>query len=100
MSVRDATGDFEWDSDKATANQQKHGISFAEARDVFDDPHRLEEDATAPQFGEQRTKAIGRLGIVMVTVIYTYRQGRRRIISARRSRRDERERYRRRAEAL
>jgi uncharacterized DUF497 family protein len=28
---------FEWDDDKAKANQIKHGISFDEASTVFDD---------------------------------------------------------------
>ena len=31
-------GDFEWDSDKATSNLAKHGVSFAEAATVFADP--------------------------------------------------------------
>ena len=29
---------FEWDEDKARSNEQKHGISFAEASTVFADP--------------------------------------------------------------
>ena len=29
---------FEWDAAKATANLSKHGVSFDEARTVFDDP--------------------------------------------------------------
>lgn len=29
---------FEWDPYKASSNLQKHGISFAEATTVFDDP--------------------------------------------------------------
>ena len=33
-------GDFEWDSDKATSNLAKHGVSFAEAATVFADPLR------------------------------------------------------------
>ena len=99
MDVRDSSAEFEWNSAKAASNHQKHGISFAEARAVFDDPLHLEEEATEPHYGEWRTKAIGRMGQLMVTVIYTERHHRRRIISARRARRDERERYRRRAEA-
>ena len=31
---------FEWDDDKARANQTKHGISFDEASTVFDDAWR------------------------------------------------------------
>jgi hypothetical protein len=30
--------DFEWDTVKAEANLQKHGVSFDEARTVFSDP--------------------------------------------------------------
>lgn len=85
--------DFEWDLVKEAANRQKHGISFLDAMAVFDDPHRLEEDTTRPEHGEDRRKAIGRMGLVLVTVIFTDRQGRRRLISARRARRDERARY-------
>lgn len=29
---------FGWDDDKAAANLAKHGVSFEEARTVFDDP--------------------------------------------------------------
>ena len=31
--------DFEWDPEKARANESKHGISFLEACEVFDDDH-------------------------------------------------------------
>jgi len=30
--------DFEWNEEKAAANLAKHGVSFAEAQSVFDDP--------------------------------------------------------------
>lgn len=33
--------DFEWDILKARANIKKHGVSFAEAKAVFDDPQAL-----------------------------------------------------------
>ncbi len=29
---------YEWDSNKAVANLSKHGVSFEEAKTVFDDP--------------------------------------------------------------
>ncbi|MGA8537898.1 MAG: BrnT family toxin [Terriglobales bacterium] len=32
---------FEWDSRKAKSNQRKHGVSFDEARTVFDDVRAL-----------------------------------------------------------
>jgi Ribonuclease toxin, BrnT, of type II toxin-antitoxin system len=31
-------GDFQWDDEKARANFEKHGVSFAEAATVFADP--------------------------------------------------------------
>ena len=31
--------DFEWDPEKARANESKHGVSFLEASEVFDDDH-------------------------------------------------------------
>ena len=30
--------DFEWDEEKAAGNHEKHGVSFADAATVFDDP--------------------------------------------------------------
>lgn len=85
--------EFEWDPAKDAANLEKHGLGFDEAVLVFVDPARLEEDSTRPTDGEERSKAIGRVGANTVTVIFTERDGRRRIISARRARRDERFRY-------
>lgn len=85
--------DFEWDPAKDEINTQKHGISFVDAASVFDDPDHLDEDSTYPEHGENRRRAIGAMGPVMVTVVYTDRDGRRRIISARRARRNERARY-------
>ena len=32
------SGHFEWDRNKANSNFEKHGVSFDEARTVFDDP--------------------------------------------------------------
>ena len=30
--------EFDWDTEKAIINQEKHGVSFIEAATVFDDP--------------------------------------------------------------
>jgi hypothetical protein len=32
------TPEFEWDADKAKANQKNHGVAFEEALTVFADP--------------------------------------------------------------
>jgi uncharacterized protein len=62
--------DFEWDSAKAAANVRKHGIDFADAVGVFDDPFALSK--TEPDEDEARYVGIGSdmLGRVLV-VIYT-----------------------------
>ncbi len=91
--------DFEWDPVKDRANEQKHGISFDDAKAVFLDTQLLVEDATRPDHGERRSKAIGRVGAAIVTVIFTDREDGRRLISARRAKKDERERYRQSAES-
>ncbi len=84
---------FEWDDVKDTANYAKHGITFLEASAVFLDPHSIEEDSTRPEFGEERRKAIGSVGGRVVALIYTLRNDRRRLISARRARPNERREY-------
>lgn len=85
--------EFEWDPAKAAANQSKHGINFQAAILVFANPFCLIEDSTRPEHGERRRKAIGQVAGSMVAVIFTDRDGLRRIISARKARRDERTRY-------
>ncbi len=85
-------GLFEWDEAKAAANLEKHGIDFQGAVRIFGTetilrmhPEREDED---------RWKAIGAVEGVEVAVVYTWREGRRRIISARRAGRNERQAYR------
>jgi uncharacterized DUF497 family protein len=85
---------FEWDTEKEAINEIKHGVTFVGSAQVFADPYRIEQDATRPEHGERRIKVIGRVGSVILVVIYTNRQGRRRIISARRASKHEREQYR------
>lgn len=84
---------FVWDGAKDAVNRQKHGIRFADAVDVFADPRHLEEDGTKPEFGEERRRAIGAVQGRTITVVFTDRGDTRRIISARRARKDERDRY-------
>ncbi len=83
--------DFDWDPVKRETNLAKHGLDFRRAVEVFNDPQYIDEDSSQAEYGEIRRKAIGRVGQLMICVIYTGRDGKRRIISARRARRDERE---------
>ncbi|MBE5910645.1 BrnT family toxin [Pseudobutyrivibrio sp.] len=83
---------FEWDDEKEKINIRKHGISFSTAAFVFNDPNRLEYfDVNHSDF-EDRYATIGMVGKVL-TVIYTIRGERYRIISARIATKAERSAY-------
>lgn len=76
----------EWDSKKAEVNVSKHeGLTFEEAAEVFDDPFALEKfDENHSTIEESRYIVIGRIKRQIVTlVVYTPRDNKRRIISAR-----------------
>lgn len=84
-------GDFEWDADKAAANLDKHGISFAEAATVFADPLAIYLDDGS---GTERTVVIGAsIRERVLFVVHIERGERDRIISARRANPSEREVY-------
>jgi uncharacterized protein len=76
--------EFEWDETKAASNLVKHDLSFSDAIQVFYDPSHVVMDATREVNEEIRLKAIGMLGQGLVTVIFTNRAGKIRLISARR----------------
>jgi uncharacterized protein len=85
---------FEWDPAKAARNLQERGIDFVDAIGVFGDPDRLEYPDDRRDYGEQRTRVIGRVaGRIVLAVVYTDRNGVKRIISARRASRRERRTY-------
>lgn len=85
--------EFEWDPAKDAANPAKHELGFGDAAAGFDDRHLLVDDSTRPEHGEERRRAIGVVNGRLVTVIVTDRPTCRRIISARKARKDERARY-------
>jgi len=83
---------FEWDPDKARANLRKHGVDFADAATVFDDPLAVTISDEGAE--ESRLVTIGRDAEArVVVVVYVWRGTRIRIISARRATRRERRRY-------
>jgi uncharacterized DUF497 family protein len=86
---------FEWDENKNAVNIEKHGIDFSTAIAVFDDPNRFEEDSTKPEYNEVRIKTIGKVDafVFVLTVVYTNRDEKRRIISARPANKTERQKY-------
>jgi uncharacterized protein len=82
---------FEFDSGKSEANRRKHGIDFAAAQALWEDPDRLQVPARTQ--GEQRFMLIGRMGDRHWSAVFTVRGDKTRIISVRRSRPKEVERY-------
>ncbi len=75
---------FEWDKGKNLENQRKHGVSFYEAQHAFLDPSRLIAEDVAHSQKEKRFFCIGRdgAGEGILTVRFTYRENRIRIIGA------------------
>lgn len=85
---------FEWDENKNRRNQQKHGIRFEDASNVFKDDKKIEYQDTRGVYGEDRWKTVGQVFGIIVSVIFTIRDVAVRLISARRASRKEREAYR------
>ena len=83
--------DFEFDEQKSRSNKEKHGIDFAEAQLIWDDPDVMEIPARTTD--EQRYLVVGRKEGRFWSVVITYRAGKIRIISVRRSRSEEVELY-------
>ena len=78
---------FEFDSLKSRSNKAKHGIDFIEAQALWDDPDLIEIPARTTD--EPRFLVVARIGEDHWSGIVTYRNPRVRIISVRRSRREE-----------
>ena len=78
---------FEFDPAKSQANKAKHGIDFVEAQMLWDDPNRLEMAARLA--GEPRFLIVGLITNAHWSAVITYRGPFIRIISVRRSRKEE-----------
>ena len=86
--------EFEWDTNKADSNAKKHGVSFAEAMTVFGDPFELTIQDPDNSSSELRYVSIGlSLAGHLLVVVYTEREGRTRIVSAREAIPKERKQY-------
>ena len=83
--------DFEFDKRKSQINKKKHGIDFIEAQALWDDPDRIE--IPAKTIDEERFLLIGKIYDEYWSTIITYRNEKVRIISVRRSRKEEIEIY-------
>jgi uncharacterized DUF497 family protein len=83
---------IEWDPEKAAENLEKHGIDFADAAMVLSDEMALtirDDHSTEERHETRGIDALGRI----LTVVYTWREDRVRLISARRASRSEQRRY-------
>lgn len=78
---------FEYDPAKSESNKAKHGIDFEEAQALWNDERRLEIPAHFRD--EERFALIGRIPETMWTAIFTLRGEAVRLISCRRSRKEE-----------
>ena len=78
-------GKFEWDEDKAALNAAKHGVTFEEACEVFDDPHEVEFFDRNHSDDEARFARVGFSGKRLLLVIFIMRAGQIRIIHARKA---------------
>ena len=75
--------EFEWDEVKAAGNVVKHGVAFEIAIAVFRDRNRIEIDVTRQIDREDRFKCVGLIGNRLFAVVFHWRGGICRIISAR-----------------
>lgn len=89
---------FEWDPTKSESNKMKHGVSFGEAREVFNDSLHLSILDERFTFFEERWITVGQTGnrqILVVVNLFFDDNGEEviRIISARDAIKNERRQY-------
>ncbi len=84
---------FEYDQEKSRRNFRERAIDFEFASRIFESDY-IEKEDRRRDYGEMRLVAIGAVEAAILVVVYTWREGRRRIISARRANRRERHAYR------
>jgi uncharacterized DUF497 family protein len=78
---------FEFDIHKSQSNHEKHGIDFIDAQQLWNDPYLLEVPTRV--LGEPRYLVIGIINDKHWSGVITYRDSNIRIISVRRSRKEE-----------
>ena len=76
---------FEWDNAKAAANFRKHGVTFEQTTYAFREPFGVEWIDERAEYGEEWVILLGMSGGQILSVVYAERDGRIRIIAARRA---------------
>jgi len=82
---------FDYDKQKSNTNKEKHGIDFDQAQELWQDPDCIVIPART--MDESRYLLIGKLNQKIWSAIFTVRNKKIRIISVRRSRKNEEEIY-------
>lgn len=83
--------EFEWDEEKRLSNIEKHDVDFRRALEIFDGRPVLRRESQRDD--EQRFVTLGPLDARFIAVVWTFRDSKVRIISARRARDGERKQY-------
>jgi len=84
--------EFEWHEPKRQSNLAQHKIDFQDAKEIWHG-NVLEVPSAQDQHGEARFIAYGMVEGRIIAVVFTWRDGVRRLISARRARTHERKIY-------
>ena len=82
---------FEWNENKSITNKEKHGIDFKSAKEIWNDPARIEIQTAFSD--ENRNILIGKIETKLWAAVFTRRNNSMRIISVRRARKKETELY-------
>ena len=73
---------FEWDENKNQENQEKHGVAFELAQYAFADPKRIIAEDISHSQNEKRYYCFGKVEEGIITVRFTFRDRKIRIIGA------------------
>ena len=89
---------YEWNEEKNKLNQQKHGVSFEEAKEVFDDALQISKLDKRFSYFEERWITVGSTSkhkVLVVANLFFTDEGEEviRIISARKANKQEKESY-------
>ena len=80
--MKDKATSFIWDSEKEVVNINKHGVDFSTAAEVFKDGKRKIFTDYQHSIKEPRYFCIGKVSNRILTVRFTYRRNKIRIIGA------------------
>ena len=83
---------FDWDENKNIINIAKHGIDFNDISDAFDNEMLIKKD-DRQKYSEDRFIGIGQINNIEIVIVWTYRNDKIRIISARQANKKERKIY-------